>query len=116
MPKILTLKKIDHAESCFALQIAARARQAAGLPEEPPPSKDNSRLVRVKLTASPVAEEELSFAGVCSDFLAKAGSGFRDVSGRGKATQVTLTPHHRRLISLSNSHNARAYCRLANTT
>lgn len=66
------------------------------------PSNGDGRLVHVKLAASPVAEEELSFAGVCSDFLAKAGSGFRDVSSRGKATQVTLTPHYRGLMALSD--------------
>ena len=74
------------------VQIAARARKASGLPEEPAPSEGDDRLVRVQLAASPVAEEELSFAGVLSDFLAKATSNLRDVASRGQATQVMLTP------------------------
>ena len=56
--------------------------------------KGDERLVRIWLRASPVAEEELSFAGVLSDFLAKASSNLRDVVSRGQATQVTLYPHN----------------------
>ena len=60
----------------------------------PAPAKGDERLVRIRLRASPVAEEELSFAGVLSDFLAKASTNLRDVVGRGQVTQVTLYPHN----------------------
>ena len=76
------------------LQVAAKARRVGGAPELPVTGEGDDRLVHIRLKASPVAEEELSFAGVLSDFLARASSGLRDVISRGEATQVSTSGPH----------------------
>lgn len=72
----------------LAEQVAAKAKKSNG--GEPGTVKD-SRLVIVRLEASPVAEEEASFAAVCSQFLEKAQRRHSDLMERGKAAQAALS-------------------------
>ena len=60
--------------------------------------------MRIRLKASLVAEDELSFAGILSDFLARASSGLRDVVSRGEATQVRTSGPHLGLPFWQGSH------------
>ena len=69
-------------------QVAARARKAAGITDMPAAEGRDDRLVRIELQAAPAAEEELSFAGVLSGFLARATGSLKEVATRGEATQV----------------------------
>ncbi len=76
----------------LAEQVAAKASKKSGgqAASEGTPA-DDGRLVRVRLDASPVAEEEGSFAAVCSQFLAKAQQRHSDLTARGKAAQAALS-------------------------
>lgn len=93
-----------HIQGSGLLQVAAKARKVSGAPEPSAAGEGDDRLVRIRLKASPVAEEELSFAGVLSDFLARASSGLRDVVSRGEATQVSMAGPHLRLPFWQGSH------------
>jgi hypothetical protein len=72
----------------LAEQVAAKAKSSNG--GEPGTVKDG-RLVIVRLEASQVAEEEASFAAVCSQFLEKAQRRHSDLMERGKAAQAALS-------------------------
>ena len=71
-------------------QVAARARKAAGITNMPAAENGDERLVRIELLAAPAAEEELSFAGVLSAFLARATGSLKEVATRGEAAQVSV--------------------------
>ena len=61
-------------------QVAARARRDA----------DSDKLVLLRLEASSVAEEEQSFARVCSDFLERAQERHQHLVQRGKAAEANI--------------------------
>ena len=67
----------------------------------PAAEKDDGRLVRIELQAAPAAEEELSFAGVLSAFLARATGSLKEVATRGEATQVSVFPIAESLLASS---------------
>lgn len=56
----------------------------------PAAERGDERLVRIELLAAPAAEEEASFAGVLSAFLARATGSLKEVATRGEATQVSI--------------------------
>ena len=62
-------------------QVAAKARRDAG----------SDKFVLLRLEASPVAEEEQSFARVCSDFLERAQERHQHLVLRGKAAEANIT-------------------------
>ncbi len=71
----------------LAQQVAAKAKKDSAEPAAP----EDGRLVIVRLEASTVAEEEASFAAVCSQFLTKAQRRHNELMERGKAAQAALS-------------------------
>ena len=69
----------------------------------PAAERGDDRLVRIELQAAPAAEEELSFAGVLSAFLARATGSLKEVATRGEATQVSVPQLRNHCWPLANN-------------